>query len=200
MIRIDNPQVDSPHTVAAASERRRWALSLGVGALALLAVIASACSSGNVSKGTATTAAGGSSSAPTMGASGSTSPPSAITIDPCSVVTDSITTKVYGVGATVTPSPSDNKKDCSFSIQGLSYELNVHLDPASDYKMQKSILFENPTAFPGLGKEAVIGKGSDNTGAHPGLLYRTDGGTVYLSGESDHAKLTALAGAIAAQS
>ena len=85
------------------------------------------------------------------------------------------------------------------TIQGLSYDLSIHVDPASDYKMQKSILFVNPTNLPGLGKEAVIGKSSDNTGAVPGLLYRTDGGAVYLSGESDQAKLTALAGAIAAQ-
>ena len=83
------------------------------------------------------------------------------------------------------------------SIKGLSYELSIHVDPASDYKMQKSILFVNPTNFPGLGKEAVIGKSSDDTGAVLGLLYRTDGGMIYIQGESDQAKLTALAGAIA---
>ena len=53
--------------------------------------------------------------------------------------------------------------------------------------------------FPGLGKEAVIGKSSDDMGAVLGLLYRTDGGMTYIQGESDQAKLTALAGAIAAQ-
>jgi hypothetical protein len=83
------------------------------------------------------------------------------------------------------------------SILGLSYELSIHVDPASDYDMQKSIVFDNPTAFPGLGKEAVIGKGPDSQGAQLGLLYRTAEGTVYLSGESDQTKLTALAGAIA---
>jgi hypothetical protein len=88
---------------------------------------------------------------------------------------------------------------CSVSILGVSHELNVVGGPVSDYEIQKSIAFVNPTNFPGLGKEAVIGKSSDDTGAVLGLLYRTDGGMIYISGESDLAKLTALAGAIAAQ-
>ena len=107
--------------------------------------------------------------------------------------------KVYGAGSTVKTSPSSDKRTCQVSIQGLSYELSISGGPASEYEIQKSIAFVNPTNFPGLGKEAVIGKSSDNTGAHLGLLYRTDGGMVYISGESDQAKLTALAGAIAAQ-
>ena len=170
-------------------------LTVGVGALALLAVVASACSSA----ATTTTATGGSSSASTTGGSSSTGASGAATIDPCSVVTDAVAAKVYGPGSTVTTSPSSDKMHCSVSIQGLSYELNVVVGPASDYNLQKSIAFVNPTNFPGLGKEAVIGKSSDNTGAHLGLLYRTDGGMIYLSDESDQAKLTALAGAIAAQ-
>jgi hypothetical protein len=173
-------------------------LTVGVGALALLAVVASACSSGNSTAVTTTTATGGS-SASTTGGSSSTGASGAATIDPCSVVTDAVAAKVYGAGSTVTTSPSSDKRTCQVSIQGLSYELSVHVDPASDYGMQKSILFVNPTNFPGLGKEAVIGKSSNDTGAHLGLLYRTDGGTVYISDESDQAKLTALAGAIAAQ-
>lgn len=170
-------------------------LTVGVGVLALLAVVASACSSSNSTAVTTTTATGGSSSASTTGSSST----GAATIDPCSVVTDAVAAKAYGAGSTVTTSPSSDMRTCQVSIQGLSYDLAVHVDPASDYEMQKSILFVNPTNFPGLGKGAVIGKSSDDTGAVLGLLYRTDGGTVYISGESDLAKLTALAGAIAAQ-
>jgi hypothetical protein len=190
---------DHPQHPSARRTRSRGMLTVGVGALALLAVVASACSSGNSTAVTTTTATGGSSSASTTGGSSSTGASGAATIDPCSVVTDAVAAKVYGAGSTVTTSPSSDKRTCQVSIQGLSYELSIHVDPASDYKMQKSILFVNPTNFPGLGKEAVIGKSSDNTGAVLGLLYRTDGGTVYLSDESDQAKLTALAGAIAAQ-
>lgn len=51
--------------------------------------------------------------------------------------------------------------------------------------MQKSVRFENPTNFPGVDKEAVIGKVSDNTGAHLGILCRTDSGIVYVSDESN---------------
>jgi hypothetical protein len=162
-------------------------LTVGVGALALLAIVASACSSA----ATTTTATGGSSSASTTGGSSSTGASGAATIDPCSVITDAVAAKVYGAGSAVTTSPSSDKRNCQVSIQGLSYELSVHVDPASDYGLQKSILFVNPTNFPGLGKEAVIGKSA--------LLYRTDGGMIYISGEYDQAKLTALAGAIAAQ-
>ena len=174
-------------------------LTVGVGALALLAVVASGCSSGNSTAVTTTTATGGSSSASTTGGSSSTGASGAATIDPCSVVTDAVAAKVYGAGSTVTTSPSSDKMHCSVSILGVSYELNVLGGPASDYKMQKSIAFVNPTNFPGLGKEAVIGKSSDDMGAVLGLLYRTDGGMIYIQGESDQAKLTALAGAIAAQ-
>jgi hypothetical protein len=170
-------------------------LTVGVGALALLAVVASACSSGNSTAVTTTPATVGSSSASTTDSSST----GAATIDPCSVVTDAVAAKVYGAGSTVTTSPSSDMRTCEVTIQGLSYDLAVHVDPASDYEMQKSILFVNPTNFPGLGKGAVIGKSSDDTGAVLGLLYHTDGGTVYISGESDLAKLTALAGAIAAQ-
>ena len=174
-------------------------LTVGVGALALLAVVTSACSSGNSTAVTTTTATGGSSSASTTGGSSSTGASGAATIDPCSVVTDAVAAKVYGAGSTVTTSPSNGNRNCQVSILGLSYELSITGGPASEYEIQKSIAFVNPTNFPGLGKEAVIGKSSDNTGAHLGLLYRTDGGMIYISGESDQAKLTALAGAIAAQ-
>lgn len=163
----------------------------------MLALIASSCGSSTNSKASATTAASGVSSASTMNASGSSSASSTATIDPCSVLTNAITTKVYGADATVVKTMPDNNH-CGFDIKGLSYELNVTVQPASDYKLQKSILFENPTAFPGLGKEAVIGKSSDNTGAQPGFLYLTTGGCVYLAGESDQVKLKALAEAIAA--
>ena len=186
---------DRPQHPSARRTRSRGILTVGVAALALLAVVASACSSGNSTAVTTTPATVGSSSASTTDSSST----GAATIDPCSVVTDAVAAKVYGAGSTVTTSPSSDKRTCQVSIQGLSYELSIHVDPASDYAMQKSILFVNPTNFPGLGKEAVIGKSSDDTGAVLGLLYRTDGGTVYISDESDQAKLTALAGAIAAQ-
>ena len=194
MTRPDHPQHPSA--------RRTWSrgiLTVGVGALVLLAVVASACSSGNSTAATTTTATGGSSSASTTGGSSSTGASGAATIDPCSVVTDAVAAKVYGAGSTVTTSPSSDKMHCSVSILGVSHELNVVGGPASDYEIQKSIAFVNPTNFPGLGKEAVIGKSSDDMGAVLGLLYRTDGGMIYISGESDQAKLTALAGAIAAQ-
>lgn len=173
---------------------------LTFGALALLAVVVPACSSGNDTAATTTTAtSGGSSSASTTASSSSSSAASAApTIDPCSVVTDAVAAKVYGAGATVKATPS-GAKVCSVSVMGLSYDLNVTVGSVSDYQTQKSVAFKNPTNFPGLGKEAVIGKSSDNTGAQPGLLYRTDGGMVYIGGESDQAKLTALAGALAAQ-
>ena len=190
---------DRPQHPSARRTRSRGILTVGVAALALLAVVASACSSGNSTAATSTATTGGSSSASTTGGSSSTGASGAATIDPCSVVTDAVAAKVYGAGSTVTTSPSSDMRTCQVSIQGLSYDLAVHVDPASDYEMQKSILFVNPTNFPGLGKGAVIGKSSDDTGAVLGLLYHTDGGTVYISGESDLAKLTALAGAIAAQ-
>jgi hypothetical protein len=170
-------------------------LTVGVGALALLAVVASACSSGNSTAVTTTTATAGISSASTTDSSST----GAAMIDPCSVVTDAVAAKVYGAGSTVTTHPSSDKMHCSVSILGVSHDLNVLGGPASDYEIQKSIAFVNPTNFPGLGKEAVIGKSSDDMGAVLGLLYRTDGGMIYIQGESDQAKLTALAGAIAAQ-
>ena len=188
-----------PHRPASSRARRRWTLMPGVGALVLLAVVATACGSSNGSTGATPTTTGGSSSVSTTGGSGSSSASSAVKIDPCSVVTDAVAVKAYGPGATVTTSPSSDNRTCQVSVQGLSYDLSIHVDPASDYKLQKSIVFVNPTDFPGLGKEAVIGKGSDSQGAQLGLLYRTDGGIVYISGESDLAKLKALAGAIAAQ-
>jgi hypothetical protein len=191
---------DHPRHPCFPRTRRREMLTFGVGALALLAVVVPACSSGNSTSATTSTAtSGSSSSASTTDGSSSSAQAAAPTIDPCSVLTDAVAAKVYGAGATVTTSPS-GPTVCSVSVMGLSYDLNVTVGSASDYQIQKSVAFENPTDFPGLGKEAVIGKSSDSTGAEPGLLYRTDGGMVYISGESDQAKLTALAGALAAQS
>lgn len=190
---------DNSRSVNAQRGRRRWVQSVGVGALAMLAVIASACGSSTDSRATATTKAGGGSSALTMDTSGSSSPSSEATIDPCSVLTSPITTKVYGADATVLKAVPDSAHTCSVQVKGLNYDLNVSVFRASDYNLQKSMAFENPKAFPGLGKEAVIGKSSDNTGAAPGLLYRTDRGAVYIGNESDPVKLTALGKAIAAQ-
>ena len=190
--------VHSYRPVAPRSRLRRM-LTSGVGAFALLAVVATACSSGKGSTGTAASTTIGGASPSTVAGSGSSSSSSAVTLDPCSVVTDTVATKVYGAGATVTGNPSTDKLHCQVVVKGLSYDLNVLVGASSDYSLQKSIAFKSPTAFPGLGKEAVIGTSSDETGAELGLLYRTDAGMVYLSGESDQAKLTALARAIAAQ-
>ena len=133
------------------------------------------------------------------GDSSSTVGSDAAAIDPCAVITDAVSTKVYGAAATVTTSPSSDNTVCEVDIQGLSYTLAVTVGSDSDYKLQKSIAFKDPTDFPGLGKEAVIGKSSDETGAEPGLEYRTGSAMVYITGESDLTKLAALGNAIAAQ-
>jgi len=190
---------DRPQHPSARRTRSRGILTVGVAALALLAVVASACSSGNSTAATSTATTGGSSSASTTGGSSSTGASGAATIDPCSVVTDAVAAKVYGAGSTVTATPAGNNKVCSVSVTGLSHDLNVTVGSVSDYQTQKAVAFKNSTDFPGLGNEAVIGTSSDSTGAQPGLLYRTDSGMVYIGGESDQAKLTALAGALAAQ-
>jgi len=183
--------------------RRRVTLTFGVGVLTLLAVVVPACSSGNKrATTTPSTASVTSSSASATGNGSSSDASAASTIDPCSVVTDAVAAKVYGAGSTVTATPSNpsgTSTVCSVSVKGLSYDLNVTVGSVSEYQTQKAVAFKNPTDFPGLGNEAVIGKSSDDTGAQPGLLYRTDSGMVYISGESDQAKLTALAGALAAQ-
>ena len=69
----------------------------------------------------------------------------------------------------MTTTPSSDNTVCEVDIQDLSYTLAVTVGSDSDYKLQKSIAFKDPTDFPGLGKEAVIGKSSDETGAEPGL-------------------------------
>ena len=183
---------------------RRRVFGAGVGALALIVGFAAACSSADdtVATETTTTAASNGGSSTSISGSdndSSTDLSAAPAVDACSVITDAVSTKVYGAEATVTTSPSNDNKVCEVDIQGLSYTMAVTVGPDSDYKLQKSIAFKNPTDFSGLGKEAVIGKSSDETGAEPGLLYRTGSTMVYIAGESDLTKLAALGEAIAAQ-
>ena len=182
---------------------RRRVIGAGVGALALIVDFGAACSSDSdtaTSKTTTTAASSGTSSTSISGGEGSsTGGSSAAAIDPCAVITDAVSTTVYGADATVTTSPSNDNKVCEVDIQGLSYTMAVTVGPDSEYKLQKSIAFKDPTDFPGLGKEAVIGKSSDETGAEPGLAYRTGTAMVYITGESDLTKLAALGKAIAAE-
>lgn len=192
----------SSHRFIGSTTGRSWRLGgLAIGALALLAVASPGCgSSAGSASSNAPTTNGAASQSVTSTHSQATAGSKALALDPCAIVTEAVATKTYGAGSTVTASPSTDKRTCQVSIEGLSYDLNVHVDPASDFKLQKSLVFENPTAFAHLGDEAFIGKSSDSSGAVLGLLYRTDDGAVYLSGESDLAKLTALANAIAAES
>ena len=182
---------------------RRRPIAAGVGALALMVGVVAACSSDSDTAATkpTTTAAssGGSSTSVSGGGGSSTGASDAAAVDACAVITDAVSTEVYGADATVTTSPSSDNTVCEVNIQGLSYTLAVTVGADSEYKLQKSIAFKNPTDFPGLGKEAVIGKSSDETGAEPGLLYRTGSAMVYISGESDLTKLAALGKAIGAQ-
>jgi hypothetical protein len=194
-------RVDYPRHLTA----RHRAIGVGVGALALIGGLVAACSSDSdtaATKPTTTTAASSGGSSTSVSGSGGSAPggSDAAAVDACSVITDAVSTEVYGADATVTTSPSNDNKVCEVSIQGLSYTIAVTVGSDSEYKLQKSIAFKNPTDFPGLGKEAVIGKSSDETGAQPGLLYRTGGAMVYITGESDLTKLAALGTAIAAQS
>ncbi len=190
---------DHPQNPSSRRTRRRGMLNGGVLALALLTVVASACSSGNDTAATTTAATTVGSSTSMTESSSSSGASDAVTIDPCSVVTDAVAAEVYGAGTTVSTSPSSDNTNCQVVVSGLSYDLNVLVGTVSDYELQKSIAFAEPTDFPGLGKEAVIGQSSDSTGAVPGLLYLTDGGMVYIGGESDQAKLATLGQAIAAQ-
>jgi ABC-type Fe3+-hydroxamate transport system substrate-binding protein len=170
--------------------------------MAMIVGFAAACSSGSdtaVAKASTTAASSGGSSTSTLGGGSPTTSSKSPAISACSVVTDAVSTTVYGPDATVTTSPSNGNKVCEVNIKGLSYTLAVTVGADSDYGMQKSIAFKNPTAFPGLGKEAVIGKSSDETGAAPGLVYRTGSAMVYITGESDLTKLAALGTAIAAR-
>ena len=194
---MQNP--DHPHHPSLARTRRRGIRTFGSSALALLAVIVPACSSGKDTAATTTSTKGSSSSVSTTEGGSPASASTSSSIDPCSIVTDAVAAKVYGAGSTVTATPAGNNKVCSVSVTGLSHDLNVTVGSVSDYQTQKAVAFKNSTDFPGLGNEAVIGTSSDSTGAQPGLLYRTDSGMVYIGGESDQAKLTALAGALAAQ-